>query len=101
MDRVAKNLCELYGEAFGGKPKGRYRIPSKLVAGLAGRQRLYDDDIRALGRAMFENGFVLIDMDTFFVILSAKTFTNYRRANAEVIATVYDEPSPEGLLNKG
>ncbi|MFN3172305.1 MAG: hypothetical protein ACE37E_16580 [Hyphomicrobiales bacterium] len=99
MERVAKSLCELYGESFGGKQNGRYRIPSKLVAEMAGRRRLYEDDIKQLTRALLEEGFVLVDMETFYVILSAKTFTNYRRANAEVIAHCLDEAKPRATLN--
>lgn len=99
MERVAKSLCELYGENFGGKPNGRYRIPRKLVAELGGRRRLYENDVRDLSRALFEEGFVLVDMETFFVILSAKTFTNYRRANAEVIADCLDDVKPRAMLN--
>ncbi|MCH9809493.1 MAG: hypothetical protein K0U74_17365 [Alphaproteobacteria bacterium] len=85
MDQVAERLCELYGEPFGGKDKGRFRIAAKLVRSLAGRRRLYEDDIKQLTRAMLERGYVLIDMDGFFVVLSANTFVNYRRANDECL----------------
>lgn len=84
MELVATRLCALYNESFGGKQKGRYRIASKLVAQLAGRRRLYEDDIRDLSRHMFENGYVFVDMGAFFVILSVNTFVNYRRANADI-----------------
>ncbi len=83
---VADRLAELYNHAFGGKPKGRYRIAVKLVRHLAGRRRLYEDDIRELTRAMLERGYVLIDMDSFFVVMSVNTFVNYRRANEACIA---------------
>ncbi|MEQ9689002.1 MAG: hypothetical protein RLO48_04660 [Bauldia litoralis] len=84
-DAVADRLAALYGRAFGGKPNGRYRIAAKLVRELAGRRRIYEDDVRALTRAMLERGYVLIDMDSFFVIMSASTFVNYRRANEDCI----------------
>lgn len=83
MDEVADRLVALYGQSFGGKPSGRYRVAAKLLRGLAGRRRLYEDDIRHLIRAMLERGYVLVDMETFFVVLSANTFTNYRRANED------------------
>ena len=57
----------------------------KLVREIADKRRLYEDDIRALTRALFERGFVLIDMDTFFVVMSANGFVNYRRANEDCI----------------
>ncbi len=80
---VADRLVALYERKFGGKDKGRYRISARLVRQAAGRSRLYEDDVRMLVRAMFERGFVLIDMDSFFVVLAANSFVNYRRANEE------------------
>ncbi|KUO58460.1 MAG: hypothetical protein APF80_01515 [Alphaproteobacteria bacterium BRH_c36] len=82
---VADRLAALYNGPFGGKDNGRYRIAAKLVRALAGRRRLYEDDVRDLSRAMIERGFVLIDMDSFFVVMSANTFVNYRRANEECL----------------
>lgn len=83
MDSVADRLCALYDQPFGGKGSGRYRISTKLVRTLAERRRLYESDVRELSHAMLERGYVLVDMDSFFVVLSANTFTNYRRANEE------------------
>ncbi len=82
---AADQLAALYSKPFGGKDNGRYRVSAKLVRELAGRRRLYEDDIRELSRAMLERGFVLIDMDSFFVVMSANTFVNYRRANEECL----------------
>ena len=83
---AADRLAALYSEAFGGKPSGRYRVAVKLVRQLAGRRRLYEDDIRALSRELLERGYVLIDMETFFVVMSANSFVNYRRANEDVLS---------------
>ncbi len=83
---TANRLATLYNESFGGKSKGRYRISVKLVRQLAGKRRLYEDDIRALTREMLERGYVLIDMDSFFVVMGANTFVNYRRANEDVLS---------------
>lgn len=85
LTHAADRLAALYGRSFGGKDTGRYRIASKLVRALAGRRRLYEDDVRDLSRAMLERGFILIDMDSFFVVMSANTFVNYRRANEECL----------------
>ncbi|MBU2583367.1 MAG: hypothetical protein KJ622_16790 [Alphaproteobacteria bacterium] len=85
LARAAERMCALYSEPFGGKDNGRYRVSAKLVRSLAGRRRLYEDDIRTLARAMLERGFILIDMDSFFVVMSANTFVNYRRANEECL----------------
>lgn len=83
---TANRLAALYSESFGGKSKGRYRVSVKLVRQLAGKRRLYEDDIRALTREMLERGYVLIDMDSFFVVMGANTFVNYRRANEDVLS---------------
>lgn len=86
ISAAANHLANLYDRPFGGKAKGRFRIAVKLVCRLSGRRRLYEDDIRALTRAMLERGYVLVDMDTFFVVMSANTFVNYRRANEDCIS---------------
>lgn len=84
--QVADKLADLYMRPFGGKPKGRFRIAAKLVRQLAGRRRLYEDDVRELTRAMTERGYVMIDMDGFFVVMSSNTFVNYRRANEDCLS---------------
>ncbi|SEP96029.1 hypothetical protein [Thalassovita taeanensis] len=81
----ADKLADLYTKEFGGKSDGRYRIPVKLLRQLLQRRRLYDSDTLILSRALFERGFVLIDMETFFVVLSANTFVNYRRVSEDVL----------------
>lgn len=86
LESVCDRLAELHERSFGGKSKGRYRIAAKLVRQLAERRRLYETDVRDLTRAMLERGYVLIDMDSFFVVMSANTFVNYRRANEECVA---------------
>jgi hypothetical protein len=83
---AADRLVELYSKPFGGKEKGRFRIPEKLLRQMTGRRRLYEDDIRGLTRAMLERGYVLLDMDGYFVVMSANTFVNYRRANEDILS---------------
>ncbi len=85
MVAAADRLAQLYDIRFGGKNSGRYRIPARLMRELVKRQRLYEDDIRVLGRALLERGFVLIDMDSFFVVMKANAFVNYRRANEDLL----------------
>jgi len=80
-DIAAKKLADMYSTEFGGKPSGRYRIPRKLLAELTGRRRLYAEDVTTLARALFEEGYVLIDMESFFVVMSANAFVNYRRVS--------------------
>lgn len=82
---VAAALARLYEESFGGKERGRYRISTKFLRQIAGRKRLYAEEIEAIGRALFERGFVLIDLESFVVVLSQKTFDSYRRVNEAAI----------------
>jgi hypothetical protein len=84
-DAVADTLARLYSEKFGGKDRGRYRVAARAIRDAAGRRRLYENDVQALARAMVERGYVLIDMDTFFVVMSANAFLNYRRANDQCL----------------
>ena len=81
----ADRRAELYSRNFGGKPSGRYRIPAKLVRQMMGRRRLYAEDIENLRRALYQRGYILIDLDTYFAVVSISTLTNYRRANADCI----------------
>lgn len=80
---TVRRLAVLYSKSFGGKESGRYRIPNKIVRDMIGRRRLYPEDVQLLTRAMLEEGYVLIDMDSFFVVLNANAFVNYRRVNTE------------------
>jgi hypothetical protein len=80
---AAGKLAELYGLEFGGKKSGRYRLPYKLLRDLLGKKRLYQEDVIALTRALFEEGFVLIDLDNYFVVMSSSSFVNYRRAGKD------------------
>lgn len=84
---AAGRMAALYTMSFGGKASGRFRMSSKQVKDLLGRKRLYEDDVEQLKRASLEAGFVLIDMDSFFVMLSANAFVNYRRVSAEALAS--------------
>lgn len=85
IEATAERLSSLYARKFGGKDGGRFRISTKLLREATGRRRLYESDIRALTRSLLERGYVLIDMDSFFVVMSANAFVNYRRANEECL----------------
>jgi hypothetical protein len=85
LDAIARELARLYEVSFGGKQRGRYRISAKHLQKLARRRRLYPEQVRDIGRALVELGFVLLDLETYFVVLSQKTFSSYRRVNEGVI----------------
>jgi len=85
---TAKQLAALYSESFGGKASGRYRLPAKQLRDMMGRKRLYAEDIVGLSRALLEQGFLLIDMDSFYVVMGANSFVNYRRLSSDAIMSV-------------
>ena len=82
-EATAKKLADLYADDFGGKPSGCYRISRKLICDIAGQRRLYQEDVTSLTRSLLEHGFVLNDMESFFVVMSANAFVNYRRTGKE------------------
>ena len=91
---VASNLAGLYGQPFGGKPTGRYRVSPKLMRRLSGRRRLSEGFIRDLADEMFELGFVLVDLELFYAVASVQTFGSYRRlgdAQVESLTPKHDD----------
>jgi len=87
IEGIAGELVRLYEVSFGGKERGRYRISAKHLQKLAKRRRLYPEEIQGIARALFERGFVLVDLESFFVVLSQRTFASYRRVNEGVISS--------------
>jgi len=78
---VAERLAELYEMRFGGKERGRYRFSMKQMRALTGRKRVPGEVIRSINEELFELGYVLIDLETFFVVLAQSTFRSYRRVS--------------------
>jgi hypothetical protein len=83
IEATAARLAQMYSQGFGGKPSGRYRFPRKFLSETMGRRRLYAEDVQNLTRALLEEGYVLIDMESFFVVMSANSFVNYRRVGKD------------------
>lgn len=81
MKDIALKISELYEKPFGGRERGRFRLSMKHMRQLVGVKRIYEDDIQQISRALYELGYALIDMESFFVVLSTKTFGSYRRLN--------------------
>ena len=85
---IAARLVSLYEESFGGKPRGRYRISLKHMKLLTGRRRIPVATMGKIADEMFEMGYVLIDLETFFVVLAHSTFSSYRRASDSCVAAL-------------
>lgn len=86
--QVAAQLAALYERGFAGKERGRYRISMKHLRVLTNRMRLPPEELRRIGEELFELGYVLIDMETFFVVLAQRTFTSYRRVSDGAVASL-------------
>ena len=86
--RIAERLALLYEQRFGGKERGRYRISMKHMRALTGRKRVPQEVIRRIGEELFELGYVLIDLETYFVVLAQRTFSSYRRVSDGCLSAV-------------
>lgn len=89
---VAAQLAELYEKAFGGRPRGRYRISMKHMKALTGRRRVPAQTLQKIAEELYEFGYALIDQETFFVVLAQRTFTSYRRVSDGCIAALVEPP---------
>ncbi len=78
---IAEDLAELYEQSFAGKERGRYRVSMKHMRALTGRRRVTDDVVKKISEELFEFGFVLVDLETYFVVLAQRTFNSYRRVS--------------------
>ena len=85
VEGIAQRLEELYETAFAGTARGRYRLSMKHLRLLTGCRRVYPETVGAVARALYERGYVLVDMETYFVVLSQRTFSSYRRVNDAVL----------------
>lgn len=85
---LAQALVRLFAERFGGAPGGKFRISRKFLRQLAGRRKLPDGYLAALAEHMFEAGFVFVDCESYFIVLSQKQFASYRRVTAAAVNRV-------------
>ena len=98
-DDVVETLVALYNEGFGGKERGRFRISTKLVRRIFGQRRVWPEQIEAVRRALYERGFLFIDLETYFAIVGQQTFASYRRANETCINVAFGQSVSRRTLN--
>ena len=87
-EALAEILVCLFGERFGGPSAGKFRISRKFLRQLAGRRKLSDGYFAQLAEEMFEAGFVFVDCESYFIVLSQKQFASYRRVTAAAVSRV-------------
>ena len=83
-EQIAKHLVDIYQDPFGGKHNGRYRISMKHLRQIAGCRRIFQEDLAQISKEMYQMGYSLIDMESFCVVISHKTFGHYRRYSDSV-----------------
>jgi len=96
---VVERLVTLYDHPFGGKPRGRYRVSMKLMCRLLNQRRVWPEQIEAIRRGLYETGYVLVDLENYFVVVSQRTFSSYRRLNEASIATLDDGQSRDPVIS--
>jgi len=84
--QVAERLADLCDQRFGGKDRGRFRISMKHLRALAGRKRIPVGLVSKISEELFELGYVLIDLETYFIVMSQATFRSYRRVSDSCVA---------------
>ena len=97
IDTAAEILISLHGEAFGGKPAGRYQLSRKSMRQVLGRRHLPSEVIQALADELFEEGYLLLDLETHFAILEQRNVNHYRRVTTAALAKVTELTSTAGL----
>lgn len=97
VSEVAEELSAFYDQPFGGKPRGRFRVSPKMLRKIAKRQKLSDQYIRDLADELFELGFVLLDMETFYAVAGVRTFASYRRLGEGSFEGVHGKTLKETL----
>lgn len=88
---IAERLVALYDEPFGSKKRGRFRISMKLIRTLFEKRRVWPQEMESLRRALYEQGYILIDLETYCVVVSLQTFANYRRVNDTSVRADHSE----------
>jgi hypothetical protein len=86
--QVAERLADLYDQKFGGKDRGRFRISMKHLRALAGRKRIPVGLVSKISEELFELGYVLVDLETYFIVMSQATFRSYRRVSDSYVSSM-------------
>lgn len=87
-DEVADDLVRLYGQSFGGRNAGKFRISRKFLRQIADRRHLSSAFLEELTEEMYERGFAFIDIETYFAVIDQRHFNSYRRVTAAATESV-------------
>ena len=96
---VVDRLVALYERPFGGKRRGRYRVSMKLLCGLFDQRRVWPEQIEAIRRGLYQRGYLLVDLETYFAVVSQQTFVSYRRVNEASLTAATETGASEAVEN--
>ena len=99
---VSAMLAAIYDQRFGGKESGRYRISRKFLREIARRRRISDEFVAEITDELFEQGLVIVNVETYFAVLSQSLLNSYRHVTKGAIAqTLHDfgQEDPADPLN--
>jgi hypothetical protein len=82
---TASILRDLYDEEFSGDECEQYQIGWDQLRGIAGVERLTDDIIANVGKAMLDSGYALVPFDNFFLVTSESNFKRTRKVPARLV----------------
>lgn len=88
VDAVVEVLVALHGLRFGNRSSGKYRISRKYFRQISARRKLTPEFVGAVTDEIFEKGFVLIDLETHFVLMKQALFNSFRRVTDRAIALI-------------
>jgi len=81
----ANKLAELFEDSFDNEPKGVYRIFREDLSRITGRPVLHQTIIEDVADWLVGLGLILIDRDSFFVIVGHDHFDSIRTVPGQVV----------------
>lgn len=81
----ASILRALYDEEFSGDECELYQLTWNQLRGIAGVERLTDNIIANIGKAMLDSGYALVPFDNFFLVATESNFKKTRKVPARLV----------------
>lgn len=96
FEEIADLLARLYGEEFGGKANGRFKITRNDLAVISGRSQIKQGAIDQISEYLSdEHGLQMIDLGDEFPIIKISILRKYRGVPSRLINEYAPTPSGE------
>lgn len=89
-NKAASDLIVFYHSSFGGKIKGRYKIKREHLSSILKINFLKNYQIEELQYSLLDRGFIIINLDMVFIVMTVVTFNNYRSVPKSLIGGEHD-----------